>query len=558
MTNIASVPVSVYQDLAVAGGVLVVIVVLAVLARSGLNRFSGAKKKGRWFFISGLMLPLIALGTLAAARVIFRVSPRMESDLIAATFFFFIVLIVRLIDGAILAWYTDRHKSYPLPNVLRGLIIAIIYLVILFTILKNVLGMDISNLLAGSAILTAVIGLALQGVLGNILAGMSLHFTHAFKLGDWISLGEYEGVVMDMNWRETRLLDRESNIVVLPNNVVAGEKIVNYSEPDHRTALFLYLKVNAVAPAAEVLAAMLEAARECPHVVSELTPKAYLKSYDETGISYALKFWVEDFGLKPVIITEVGRLVWYKLRRRGFEVSISLTDRLGDMKEAIQSAGGQGEHGPFPGPESGTPPRDGKPAPAFRTKKEAEEDQTADALLGSSFLRYQEGEKAGMLMVPEGELRAMAGRIRRSAFTKGEVLFRQGDPGLSCFVTARGKIEGEIVYEENGKRFARKFEIGPGGLFGEMSLFTGMPRTATGIVAEESELLEIQAGDFRSLLVRNPEAAEEIADIVSARNAQNKEFLLKIKELSAQQVEDSTNRHTVLAYLKRFIHGLLD
>ena len=551
MTNAASasisVPSSFYADLAVAGGVLAVLIVLAALARSGLNRLPGAKKKGRWIFVSGLATPLIALGTLAAARALLRLSPEIESYLIAATFFFVLVLAIRVLDGALLAWYTDHHKPYPLPNVLRGLIIGIVYLVILFAILKNVLGMNISNLLAGSAILTAVIGLALQGVLGNILAGMSLHFTRAFKQGDWISLGEYEGVVMDMNWRETRLLDRQSNVVVLPNNVVAGEKLVNYSAPDLRSALFLYLKVNAAAPAAEVLAAMLEAAAESPYIISDFKPKAYLKSYDETGIFYALKFWVEDYAAKPQIITEVGRLVWYKLRRRGFEVSISLTDRLGEMKDAIQSAGGMGKARIG---ESG-------PAAAFRTRKEDEEERTAETLLKSPFLRWHEGEKAGKLMVPEADLRAMAGRARRSAYTKGEVLFRQGDPGLSCFVVVNGRIKGEIVYEENGKRFAKEFEAGPGGLVGEMSLFSGLPRTATGIVAEESEIMEIQAGDFRTLLARNPEAAEAIADIVSARNAQNKEFLLKIKELSAQQVEDSSNSRTVLAYLKRFISGLL-
>lgn len=548
MTNAASASVSssFYADLAVAGGVLAVIIVLAALARFGLNRLPGAKKKGRWIFISGLATPLIALGTLAAARAVFRLSPEIESYLIAATFFFVLVLAVRILDGALLAWYTDRHKPYPLPNVLRGLIIGIVYLVILFAILKNVLGMNISNLLAGSAILTAVIGLAFQGVLGNILAGMSLHFTRAIKQGDWISLGEYEGVVMDMNWRETRLLDRQSNVIVLPNNVVAGEKIVNYSAPDNRSALFLYLKVNAVAPAAEVLAVMLEAAAECPSVISDFKPKAYLKSYDETGISYALKFWVEDYAAKPQIITEVGRLVWYKLRRRGFEVSVSLTDRLGEMKEAIRSAGGAGK---MSAGEAGLP--------AVCRRSDDEEDRTAEMLFKSSFLRWREGKRAGQLMVPEADLRAMAGRVRRSAFTKGEVLFRQGDAGLSCYVVVRGKIRGEIVYEENDRRFVKEFEIGPCGLVGEMSLFTGMPRTATGVVAEESEILEIQAEDFRSLLVRHPEAAEAIADIVSARNTQNRDFLLKIKELSAQQVEDSANSRTVLAYLKRFIKGLM-
>jgi len=427
--------------------------------------------------------------------------------------------------------------------VLRGLIIGLILLVALFSILKNMLQMDISSLLAGSAILTAVIGLALQGVLSNILSGMSLHFTRAFKQGDWISLGTHEGVVMDTNWRETRLLDRQSNVLILPNNVVAGEKIVNYSEPDRRTALFLKLKVSPVAPAAGVLAALTEAAVECPFVAAEPKPLAYLTSFDETGVSYALKFFVEEYGLKPVIITDVGRLAWYKLRRRGFEVAVSWPDRLGDMKEAIQAAG---------------PPRPaGEGEIETLTAREREARRTAEILLASSFLRYPDGEKAGQSMVPESEIRALAGRIRRSTFTKGEVLARQGDRGASCFVVARGRIRGEIVYEENGKRFAKEFETGPGGLFGEMTLFSGMPRTATGIIAEESELLEIEARDFRSLLVRNPEAAEAIADLVSARNAQNKEFLLKIKELSAREVEDSADRRTVLAYLKRFIHGLL-
>ena len=543
MTNIASVSQTVYQDLAVAFGVLAAIVILSALARAAFSRFPGAGKKGRWILASRLAFPLIALAVLLAVRAVLSLSQAMESYLNAAFFFFVIFLLVRLFDAAVLAWYVDRRKSYPLPKVLRGLIIGLILLVALFSILKNMLQMDISSLLAGSAILTAVIGLALQGVLSNILSGMSLHFTRAFKQGDWISLGTHEGVVMDTNWRETRLLDRQSNVLILPNNVVAGEKIVNYSEPDRRTALFLNLKVSPVAPAAGILEALTEAAVECPFVAAEPKPLAYLTSFDETGISYALKFFVEEYGLKPVIITDVGRLAWYKLRRRGFEVAVSWPDRLGDMKEAIQAAG---------------PPRPaGEGEIETLTAREREARRTAEILLASSFLRYPDGEKAGQSMVPESELRALAGRIRRSTFTKGEVLARQGDRGASCFVVARGRIRGEIVYEENGKRFVKEFETVPGGLFGEMTLFSGMPRTATGIIAEESELLEIEARDFRSLLVRNPEAAEAIADLVSARNAQNKEFLLKIKELSARDVEEGSDRRTVLAYLKRFIHGLL-
>jgi small-conductance mechanosensitive channel/CRP-like cAMP-binding protein len=563
MTNTSSVPVSIYLDLAVLLGILVFSGTIFGLIKAGFSRITGIKKKGLLHLLFRLAFPLVFLGTLAAAQAIVTVSPMLSSYFDAGFFFFVIVLIIRLIDGAIQAWYTDRQKPYPLPNVLRGLIVGVIYIWVLFSILKNMLGMNISNLLTGSAILTAILGLAFQGVLGNILAGMSLHFTHSFKRGDWISLGTHEGVVVDTNWRETRLLDRRSNIVVLPNNVVAGERITNYSEPDHRTALILTFMVTPLAPAAVVLETLLEAAHECPYLITEPKPKAYILSYDQSGISYQLKYWVEDFGMKFTITTEVARLAWYKLRRRGIEVAVSWTDRFDDLTATFAGIKGAAPLSQAPEAEgtSGGPGRpdaisDLRTGTSLRAKESSVE-RTAEVLLGSSFLRYQEGEKAGDLMVPEAELRTMAGRVRRSAFTKGEVLFRQGDLGSSCYIVARGRIKGEIVYEENGKRFAKEFELGPGGLFGEMSLFTGMPRTATGVIAEESELLEIQAEDFRSLLVRNPEPAEAIADIVSARNAQNKDFLLKIKELSAQQVEDSSNRHSVLAYLKRFIHGLL-
>ena len=89
-----------------------------------------------------------------------------------------------------------------------------------------------------------------------------------------------------------------------------------------------------------------------------------------------------------------------------------------------------------------------------------------------------------------------------------------------------------------------------------MSLFTGMPRTATGIVSEDAELLEIKAEDFGVLLERNPALAEVIAEIVSERNEQNKDFLKKLKELSEKDIADGTNKKTVLEYLKRFVRGL--
>ena len=490
--------------------------------------------KGLGFVLRRLIIPGGAILLIVILKNVLPLSGSVLLYLDTALFFFAVVLAIRLIDAVLIAWYEGRRKPYPLPDVLRGMILAVLYLILFFVVLDK-LRVDIKPLLTGSAILTAVLGLAFQGVLSNILSGMSLHFTHSFVRGDWVGIGKHEGVVVDTNWRETRLLDRYSNIIVLPNNAVASETITNFSRPGVATALTLTFKIGYDAPVVDVLRALLDAAHECPDVLDAPKPQAYITSYDEFGVSYLLKFWVKDFAQKNPIMGEVGRLAWYKMRRDRIDIALSLGDRIRDVVRAVRQVPG-----------------------GARGLEGAADDQekTYMDLLHSSFLRHPQGDQAGQAIVSDEDLRALAELVRRSAFTTGEIVFRQGERGTSCYVVAKGRIRGEIAYEESGKRYLSEFTVEPGGIFGEMSLFTGMPRTATGIVAEEAELLEIKAEDFAVLLERNPALAEVIAEIVSARNEQNKDFLKKLKELSEKDIADGTNKKTVLEYLKRFVKGL--
>ncbi|RPI98210.1 MAG: hypothetical protein EHM31_12095, partial [Candidatus Aminicenantes bacterium] len=213
----------------------------------------------------------------------------------AAFVFVVIFLIVRLLEGLVLSRYEKKGKPYPFPRVLHGFILIVVYIAVVLALLREFLGFNIGPLLAGSAILTAVLGLALQGVLGNIFSGLSLHYTRSFSRGDWIKVGETEGQVVDTNWRETRIRDRASNIVVIPNTVVASQTITNFSLPDKPSAILLPIKVDVLAPPAVVLGLLIEAAKEAPGVLTEPVPTAYILSYDEFGLSYVLKFWISEF-----------------------------------------------------------------------------------------------------------------------------------------------------------------------------------------------------------------------------------------------------------------------
>jgi small-conductance mechanosensitive channel/CRP-like cAMP-binding protein len=525
-----------FVEILLVFALVVVAGLLYFLFRALIQRLSGPKGRPVGMLLSRLNLPLAFL----IVSLVLQIHPirnaLFPSEILhpyfdAALIFSFIFLLIRLVDGILVGWHAHRHREFPLPRVLHSLTLAVFYLSLLFLVLNGVLGIDITPFLATSAILTMILGLAFQGVLSNILAGMSLHFTRSFNKNDWIQVGDHEGMVLDTNWRETRIFDRLSNIIVLPNNIVASEKITNFSQPDKKTALTIPVRASYDAPPSFVLEALLEAARDVPEVLDSPAPEAYVLSYDDFGISYVVKFWIRHFARKYPIMTEVGRLIWYKFKRRNIEIPIPVSEKIGEVMRSIQTQGAL----------SGVP---------------SETERNFQDLMKSSFLRYQEGEKKGELLVPEEEIRAFASHVVRHKFAAGEYIFKQGERGEFCFIVASGKIKGEIAYEEKGKKYKSEFTVEPGGLFGEMSLFTGMPRTATGIVGEESELLKIDTTGFSRLLESNPELADLMAGLVSERNKKNQDFLKKIKELSAQDIEVSTNRHSILSRLKKFIKKL--
>ncbi len=516
--------------------VSVVAVVLAAglyeLLRNLIKNTLGKKPGSRAGLVfSRIALPAAVIVVAAILRIeaVRRLLPVRDGfgRAVEATFIFFVVFFfIRLVDALYRARYARTGRAVPLPRVLHGFILAVIYLAVFFALLKTRLGVNIGPFLTTSAILTAVLGLALQGVLGNILAGLSLHFTRAFGRGDWVKVGEVEGIIQETNWRETRVLDRSSNIVVFPNSAMASAVVTNFALPDVRTAIRIPIKLGPQASPGRVVEILKEAARESPDVVRDPAPTAYLLSYDETGISYLSKFWIRDYNRKFTIAGEVGRLIWAKFRREGIEVPVSVADKVEDVIGALR-----------PGERDA-----GATALVERNLRD---------LGGSAFLRVQAGERAGEPVLSDAESRELAGMVGRSRFLKGEVLFRQGDKGVNCYLVASGKVRGTIETTDGGKVFSTAFEVGPGGIVGEMSLFTGMPRTATVIVDEEAELLEIRAESFAGLLSRNEKLAEAAAEVVSARNKQNLETLRKVKELSAQDLEAGTNKKSIVEYLKR-------
>lgn len=437
------------------------------------------------------------------------------------------VFLLNLLEALFLQFYSLRGRAFPVPSLLRNIIRFVFLLIIIFAILRFGLEVDISPLLASTALLTAVIGFALQGVLGNLLAGMSLHLTRSVVPGDWVSVGEWEGKVLQTNWRETRLRTMGGHTIVVPNSTVASTIVHNLTKPTPVRRHEVNVGASYSDAPGEVIEALVKAALNVPLVLRKPKPSAYVTEFKDYGINYVLRYWSKQYQDRVPIDGDVGRMIWYEFKRRGIEIPFPMSDKLlNDFMAVVYR-------------QRRLPPEDG------------ELERRARVLAATDLMTTYLVDEEKRPLLGEDDIRKIAGSLRFARYTDGEVLFRQGDGGESCFIVTRGRLQVRIEDQENLP--AHEIEVGEGDLVGEMSLLTGLPRTATITASGEVELLVVTSEAFARLLALREEIPERLADLAAERAAKNVAALERLKALKKDNLVESLKRENILRRLLRFI-----
>jgi CRP-like cAMP-binding protein len=143
----------------------------------------------------------------------------------------------------------------------------------------------------------------------------------------------------------------------------------------------------------------------------------------------------------------------------------------------------------------------------------------------------------------EEQRREVAAATSAQVFGHGEAIVRQGSEGQSMFVVCAGTVD--VVLEPDRRRVAT---IEAGGYFGEMSLLTGEPRTATVLSVGDTTVLELDAAVFRRLGSADPHAIEQVGIAAVARRLE----LAKARD-SARIAATGEAPATFLGRMKRFL-----
>lgn len=450
-------------------------------------------------FTRQCVTPAIVTGILAAlygAMVTLRPSAldaRIETFLLAALAVGAGVVFVRTINFVLMDVLFQKRKGRPAPQLLRMVVSLVCYTTLFALIYTLVFQKSLSGMLATSAVLSVILGLALQDTLGNFFAGISLHIEQPFQIGDALQMGDVTGRVESVTWRTTAIRTNNNSLVIFPNSKIAREPVEVHPLNTCNRRVFRFTAPYSVPPR-KIIAIVQQTVQSLPRLSPEMAPVTRIADFSDSAITYELLYWIPDFMWAPEMDSAIRERIWYSFGRNGIEIPFPVRHVLLEPREAAANA---------------------------------VDADYAKILAGVEILKP----------LSSLEQQEVVQSLVRRAYAPGEVVVRRGEPGDSMFIIHRGRVE--VLIPVAGGQPQQVAVLGVGDCFGEMSLLTGEARTADVRALEELDLLEIQKPAIERLLVENDRLAQAFSISMTDRQARLTEISRALPEEEKQRQSKS-------------------
>ena len=211
------------------------------------------------------------------------------------------------------------------PKILRDLIFIVGSLVLIALTLKEQASIDLVGLVTTSAVLTAVIGLAAQDPLKDLIGGLSLQLEQVIREGDWVEIDGQIGRVQSISWRDTEINSRFGSRLIFPHTNSNSSTIQNFTKNGvHGNQLIIGLDYSM--PPDRAKAIMQKISDNHPLVLRSPASIVRIRSFEESSINYEWINWQKDFGQSLSLRGDLQEQLWYALRREGFSFPFSVRD----------------------------------------------------------------------------------------------------------------------------------------------------------------------------------------------------------------------------------------
>jgi len=430
----------------------------------------------------GFPLNLFAL----ALSAIYFLSPQLAglhlyvlSAMHVTAIFFLTVIGLRAVDifffDQLRRW---RHKT-PIPVVVRDIGRWVLSLVVLVVLIRYFFeGVNLDVLAVSSIVAGYILGNATKDSLGNLFSGIEINTDRPFNIGDWVTMGNHMGQVVDTTWRATRLWTKTAGYVVIPNAVIAREPIMNFSQPNGCYGLLIKVGVAYETPPEKVRQTILQVLQETPDVLKNPEPSVWLEEYSDFSINFTIRFFILDYGEFRNIKSNVMYRIWYALKRECITIPFPMRDvRIKEKKTDEETERGR-------------------------------DVMQLQVLLGNLEL---------FSSLSGDDLKRLAEQAQVRVYGRGECLVHEGEPGGSLFVIREGMVKLTVAQADG--RQTELAKMASGQFFGERSLLTGTQRSATVTAETDVVVVIVDKPVLAPILQANTKLVATLAAVLEQRDA---------------------------------------
>ena len=452
-----------------------------------------------------LMMALLLIPTLAWQDVATQLGgqlsgalPILRNALSSALWLTGAWLLIRVTDVVFWDRIVAPRLGGKVPRLLKDVFATMILLVAVTTILSVVFKLDVTGLWATSGVVGLVLGLALQSMIADVFGGIAINVDRPFRIGDWVQLHHrrdvFVGQIVETSWRATRLRRVDGTMVSLPNGQIAVYPVVNLSYPRKESRFSLSFHLDFGVPSDRAMRILHAGVKSAEGVLSDPAPKVRINGASKSGVEYEIRYWLLPGEVSP---SKGRHRVMESVLRHLHKAGLTLAYEKQDIFYAAM-------------PQRQLDTRDDREAIIGRVELFAD-------------------------LEPE-ELSQLAQSVHLARVGHGGDVVKGGDDGDSMYIVVEGLLE-VFVPSGTGDSEIMVGRIEPGEFFGEMSLLTGEPRSATVRAATDVVAFEVRKADLEPLLrARHALASEIIAKVAERKvrsQARTDAFAAGSKEVEA-------------------------
>ena len=403
-----------------------------------------------------------------------------------------VISTVRFLSYLIFGTAFKKTGQPEISSLLKTVLSIVVYIVAFFIIFQSQYpGIELAPLFTGSAILGIVVGLALQETLGNLFAGIALQADQPFQVGDVISIPNGgNGVVESVSWRGVKIRTFQNKLLVI-SNAVLGKETIEVAPRGNLNARLVNFDTVYIDSPAKIIQVARDAIRQAENVSQKIRPIVRIRGLGDHGLEWEVKYWLDDYSKYNDTDALVRQRIWYAFKRE--KITFAYPTRTVHVEP-----------------------------PPLELPMEEIRDSISELLCKVSIFAPLTDEESDKL----------AAATTTRVYSAGEPIVRIGAEGNSMFVIVRGKVRVQVP--ENGfqKTINNLYE---NDFFGEMSLLTGEPRSATVIADEETEVLRIDKVALKPLFESNPQLVRSIGEMAEERRELLREIAEKAKETESEE-----------------------